>query len=439
MPPVNCVPKEGYEDAEEEETNQVKHPSSSITNNDGDASKSDWLTRLMAKYGIDITTSPLYVLAPMVEQSDLPFRMQCRKYGVHLCFTPMIHSKLFCLQPHYRAKFTPRDLGNLDRPLIAQLCGHDLDHLVETATAIAPYCDAVDLNCGCPQMIAKRGRYGAFLLDEPDALVELVTGLCERLRGIIPVTVKVRLVPEPYDPTASNLDASLALYHRLVAAGCTVLTVHGRNRNHKGPSTCAADWSALQRIVKELPIPVIANGNVASIDTAQACLAATGAAGVMSAEAILERPNLFAAATNTGKDHAAQQMSQLDLAEEYLTLCQTYPPEQGGQGTGLKTQRMHLHHFLHKALQEQTDIRQMVQDATSCADLWRACAILRERGSGTQVESDLSWYYRYQMRKQKEEARLRELIEHRKENPALDEEVDEEEEAAVCFDNLFNM
>ena len=36
--------------------------------------------------------NPKYVCAPMVDQSELPFRMLCRKYNTDLCFTPMIHS-----------------------------------------------------------------------------------------------------------------------------------------------------------------------------------------------------------------------------------------------------------------------------------------------------------------------------------------------------------
>lgn len=97
----------------------------------------------------------------------------------------------------YRAKFGIRtDISpQLDRPLIAQLCGSDMMHVVETALALeqAGGIDGIDINCGCPQQIAKRGHYGAFLLEDPTHLLSLVKELSARLS--VPVSVKVRLLP----------------------------------------------------------------------------------------------------------------------------------------------------------------------------------------------------------------------------------------------------
>jgi hypothetical protein len=56
--------------------------------------------------------------------------------------------------------------GKEDRPLIAQFCGNDPQQILTSAKILEPFCDAVDINLGCPQDIAKRGKYGAFLQDE---------------------------------------------------------------------------------------------------------------------------------------------------------------------------------------------------------------------------------------------------------------------------------
>lgn len=68
-------------------------------------------------------------------------------------------------------------------------------HVVETALALeqAGGIDGIDINCGCPQQIAKRGHYSAFLLEDPTHLLSLVKELSARLS--VPVSVKVRLLP----------------------------------------------------------------------------------------------------------------------------------------------------------------------------------------------------------------------------------------------------
>lgn len=74
---------------------------------------------------------PAYVCAPMVEQSELPFRMLTRKYGVNIAYTPMLHSKMMITNKTYmKDHFTtcPED-----RPVVAQICGHDPDTMVKAA------------------------------------------------------------------------------------------------------------------------------------------------------------------------------------------------------------------------------------------------------------------------------------------------------------------
>lgn len=105
-----------------------------------------------------------------------------------------------------------------------QFCGHDPDTLVQAAQLVVGRCDAVDINLGCPQGIAKRGHYGAFLLEHTQLLRDMVTALHTALP--IPVTCKIRLLPTDED-TDELVDA-------LVESGCQLLTVHGRTRVRDG-------------------------------------------------------------------------------------------------------------------------------------------------------------------------------------------------------------
>eukprot|EP01035_Chromulina_nebulosa_P001092 gene1092-1480_t len=129
---------------------------------------------------------PKKIVAPMVEHSDLAYRMMTRHYGAELVYTQMFNCNSFLSSKDFRElSFTTTET---DRPLIVQFAGHDPQALLAAAKLVEDKCDAVDLNLGCPQGIAKRGRYGAFLMEELDLLSEIVSTLSKGLK--VPVTCK---------------------------------------------------------------------------------------------------------------------------------------------------------------------------------------------------------------------------------------------------------
>ncbi|CAI5986340.1 unnamed protein product [Closterium sp. NIES-65] len=225
--------------------------------------------------------SPRLLVAPMVDQSELPFRRLCAKYGAQGAYTPMFHSRLFVEDHKYRREFTT---CSEDRPLFVQFCANNPDTLVKAASLVAADCDYVDINFGCPQRIARRGRYGAFLMDDLPLVESLVSAL-SAARLPAPVSCKIRIFPD--------LARTIAYARMLEAAGCYLLAVHGRTREQKDGKKVRADWEMIRRVKESVSIPVIANGNIRDLADVVECLEATGCDGVLSAESLLENPALF--------------------------------------------------------------------------------------------------------------------------------------------------
>ena len=355
--------------------------------------------------------SPKYVVAPMVDQSELAWRLlsksplppdvagppewieaplpdgpagpsQPRKYaryagGAHLTYTPMIHARVFSESrqnsrggdPQFN--ITCNEEGNRktlagieggDRPLFVQVshqlagskfpltldgwmsviltlqfCANDPDVLLSAAKKVQNRCDAVDINFGCPQGIAKRGKYGSFLMEDWDLIARLISTLHVNLT--VPVTAKFRIFPE--------VEKTVRYAQMMEAAGAQILTCHGRLREQKGPATGLADWDQIKAVKEAVSVPVFANGNILYADDALRCMEYTGCDGVMSAEGNLNNPALFADPKSPNAYVAATA-----LARRYLDIVAKLDTPTAGSAI-----KAHLFHLLKPMLDEHEDLR----------------------------------------------------------------------------------
>lgn len=288
--------------------------------------------------------SPRHISAPMVDHSYLPWRLLVRNHGTDLAVTQMINAGSFVKSKTMQADVMDwldhschSTAAALDTPIIAQLAGNNTDILVKAGRILqANGVDVIDLNLGCPQGIARRGNYGAYLLPDQPLVTSILSTLVSKLD--IPITAKIRRLPGPDEET-------LSLCAALQGTGISMLTVHGRtvkaSKNLVGP----VDWDIIRKIKQTLSIPVIANGGISCWQDVQQCLAVTGADAVMSSEALLENPALF---NQEGDERFrnAFPSAQIAMVGEFLDWTERCAP-----GKHITFVRSHLFKMLHRFLQ----------------------------------------------------------------------------------------
>lgn len=280
-------------------------------------------------------SAPLVALAPMSGVTDAPFRRLARRFGAPAIVSEMFASSLLT----FGGKSNRRSLDfSAEAPLTVQLVGGDPAMMAEAARiAEDAGAAAIDINMGCPaKKIAKSGG-GAILMRDPEGAERIVSAV--RAAVALPVSVKIRL---GWDAASINAPAFAA---RMAAAGAGMVTVHGRTREQLYSG--AADWRAIAEVVAAAGVPVIANGDVADLDSARRALSESGAAGVMVGRAACGRPWL---AGHLARGLATGEMpAEPGLAEREAILIEHFELMLGeyGREAGLRAARKHLAWAIH--------------------------------------------------------------------------------------------
>jgi tRNA-dihydrouridine synthase A len=237
-----------------------------------------------------LTRGRRFSVAPMMDWSDRHCRYLHRQLSRHaLLFTEMVTSAAVLHGNSERLLgFDP-----IEQPVAVQLGGSDPAELAKATTIAAAFGYAeVNLNVGCPSDRVQSGRFGACLMAEPDLVAECVRAM----RGATdrPVTVKCRIGIDDQD-TEQSLDR---FADAMVEAGVAVLYVHARKAWLKGLSPKEnrtippLDYGRVHRLRARLPVPVMINGGIETLDDAEAELAQVD--GVMLGRAPYHNPMLLA-------------------------------------------------------------------------------------------------------------------------------------------------
>ncbi|HBC42106.1 MAG TPA: tRNA dihydrouridine synthase DusB [Pseudanabaena sp.] len=219
--------------------------------------------------------------SPLSGVTDLVFRQLVRRYASD----SMLYTEMISATDLHHMKALPK-LMEIDRhetPISIQLFDCRPDFLAEAAQkALLEGADTVDINMGCPvNKITKKGG-GSSLLRQPELATQIVRSVVESVN--IPVTVKTRIGWDDNEITI------LDFAKRMEDAGAKMITVHARTRSQG--YTGDAKWEWIRKVKEVLTIPVIANGDIFSVEKAIACLEQTGADGVMCSRGTLGYPFL---------------------------------------------------------------------------------------------------------------------------------------------------
>ena len=245
------------------------------------------------------------LLAPMEGLLDFVLRdILTRVGGIDRCVSEFIRITDQLLPERVFTRIVPelctggRTLAGV--PVRAQLLGSDPVCLADNAARLASLGPAgIDLNFGCPANIVNRHGGGAALLDEPETIFAIVSSVRRAVPAHMPVSAKMRL---GYHDDARALDCARAI----ASGGADELVVHARTKAqaYRPP----AYWERIADIRAVVSIPVVANGEIWTVEDAQRCIEASGCNMLMLGRGAVADPGLALAI----KASTASSMNALD-------------------------------------------------------------------------------------------------------------------------------
>ena len=231
----------------------------------------------------------MILLAPMEGLLDFVLRdILTRVGGIDRCVSEFIRITDQLLPERVFTRIVP-ELHNGGRtlagvPVRAQLLGSDPACMADNAARLASLGPAgIDLNFGCPANVVNRHGGGAALLKEPETIHAIVSAVRRAVPDHMPVSAKMRL---------GYLDDSLAIDCALAISegGANELVVHARTKAqaYRPP----AYWERIADIRAAVSIPVVANGEIWTVDDARRCREASGCNMLMIGRGAVVDPGL---------------------------------------------------------------------------------------------------------------------------------------------------
>ncbi len=276
-------------------------------------------------------------LAPMAGITDYVLRSLVRRYSPEvLLTTEMISSEYLAQTLNGRSGTEIFKKDENHSPISYQISGHKPDMMRKAAEFLTPLADMIDINMGCPVNKVVKGQDGCALMRNPELASELVKAVKEGTTK--PVSVKFRL---GYTFDEMNF---VEFGIKMQEAGADFITIHGRTRSQMYSGT--ADWAKIKDLKTAVDIPVFANGDITSIDTALKCLELSGADGAAVGRGALGDPTLLGRISHYLK--TGERLSPPSMEEKAMMLKKHLDDEISlrGENVGIKFMRKFYPYYL---------------------------------------------------------------------------------------------
>jgi len=232
---------------------------------------------------------PALVLAPMEGVADAPMRALLSELGgFSFCVAEFLRISRAVPSARVFREHVPELMHECvtpaGLPVQVQLLGGDPVKLAQAAlTAVHAGARAVDINFGCPARTVNRHDGGATLLKYPERIHDIVATVRAALPADVPVSAKLRLGWD--DAEAIHVNAE-----RAAQGGASWITIHARTKaqGYRPP----AYWKPIREVRARLRIPVVANGEIWTLDHLRRCRDETGCEHFMLGPGALVDPSL---------------------------------------------------------------------------------------------------------------------------------------------------